>query len=96
MRQTIKKSQPGNNIPQPAIELTPPHKVIEKNQEVIYDTELENTVKSMKNKTGFYQAYEDPEHSWMWNGFPNKRLGGKEVQINDEKYKKTPGIQKIG
>ena len=40
--EVIKKSQPENNIPQPAIEHTP-HQPIEINEGVIYDTELENT-----------------------------------------------------
>ena len=31
----------------------------------------------------------------MWNGYPVKILGGTEVQINDNKFHITPGIQKF-
>ena len=50
---------------------------------MIYDTELENTLKNMKNNTGFFKTIEDQEHGWMWNGYPVEILGGTEVQIND-------------
>ena len=46
--EVIEKSQPENNIPQPAIEHTPHLQRIEKIEGVIYDTELENTLKNMK------------------------------------------------
>ena len=49
----------------------------------------------MKNKTGFFQTSEDRERGWMWNGYPNKILGGTEVEINDEKFNITPGLQKV-
>ena len=62
---------------------------------MIYDTELENTLENMKNNTGFFQTFENPEHGWVWNGFPVKILGGTEVEINDKKYNKSPGIQKL-
>ena len=48
----------------------------------------------MKNITGFFQTFEDPEHACVWNGYPVKILGRTEVEINDKKYKITPGIQK--
>ena len=41
-------------LPQSSIEHTTPHQPIENDEGVIYDTELEKTLKSMKNKTGFY------------------------------------------
>ena len=28
----------------------------------------------MKNNTGPFQPYEDPEQGWMWNGYPIKIL----------------------
>ena len=52
---------------------------------MIYDADLEATLKSMNNNTGFFQTYEDLEHGWMWNGYPVKTLGGTEVQINVKK-----------
>ena len=95
MGEVIEKTQPENIIPQPAIEHTPAHEPIENKEGDKFDTELENTLKNMKNNTGFFQTYEDPGHSWMWNGYPVKILGGTEVQINDNKYNITPGIQKV-
>ena len=47
----------------------------------------------MKNNTGFLKTNEDPERGWIWNGYPIKILGGTEVEINDNKYNITPGIQ---
>ena len=81
--EVIEKSQPQNNIPQPAIENTP--QTIKKNEGVIYDRELENTLKNMKNNTGFFKTNEDPERGWIWNGYPIKIFGGTEVEINDNK-----------
>ena len=91
----FEKSQPESNIPQPAIEHTPHHQPIDKKEGVIYDTELQNTLNNMKKKTGFFQRHEEQEHGWMWNGYPGKILGGKEVEINDKKFNITPGIQKV-
>ena len=54
----IAKTQLENIIPQPAIEHTQPHQPIENNEGVIYDTELENTLKIMKNNTGFFKTNE--------------------------------------
>ena len=91
--EVIEKSQPENNIPQPAFEHTP--QPIEKNEGVIYDTELENTLKNMTNNTGFFQTYEDQKHGWMWNGYLVKILSGTEVDIVDNKFNITPGFQKV-
>ena len=63
--EVIEKSQRENNIPQPAIEHSRPRQPIEKIEGVIYDTELENTLKNMKNNTDFFETYEDLEHGWM-------------------------------
>ena len=95
MGEVIEKSQPENYLPQPAIERTPHHQRVENNEGVIYDTELEYTLKNIKNNTGFFQTYEDREHGWMWNGHPVKLLGGTEVEINDKKFNITPGFQKV-
>ena len=85
LRKVIEKSQAVNNIPQPAIEHTPHLQPIENIEGVIYDNELGEILKNMKNNTGPFQTYEDPEHGWMWNGYPIKIIGGKEKEINDKK-----------
>ena len=62
----FKKSQP-NALPL-AIENTPnTHQPIENNEGVIYDVELENTLKSMENSTGFFKTKHDRERGWMLN-----------------------------
>ena len=95
LRELIEKTQPKNNIAQLTIEHAPHHQPIENNEGVMFDTELENTLKIMRSNTGFFQIYEDPENRWLWNGYPVKRLGGTEVEINDKTYNITPGIQKV-
>ena len=55
MGEVFKKSQTEINKPQPSNEQTSPHQPIENKVGVIYDTELENTFKNMKNNTGFFQ-----------------------------------------
>ena len=95
LREVIEKSQPQDNIPQPAIERTQLRQPIENPEGVIYDTELENTLKNMKNNTVFLQTYEDREHGSMRNSYPVKIIGGTEVEINDKKFNITPGIQKV-
>ena len=49
------KSQAEKNVSQPAIEHTPLSQQRENNECVIYDTELENTLKNMKNNSGFFK-----------------------------------------
>ena len=51
----MKKSQTQTQTPQLAIENTPTHRLIEKNEGVIYDVELENTLNKMKHNTGFFK-----------------------------------------
>ena len=60
-----------------------------------YDVELENTLKNMRDNTGFSKTYEDPQRGSMWNDYPIKMSGGTEVEINDKKYDITPGNQKV-
>ena len=84
-----------NNKLQPAIEHTLPPEPKEFNGVVIYDTELEITLKNMKNNTGFFQSFEDQEHGWMWNGYLDKILGGTEVQINVNIFNITTGNEKV-
>ena len=31
----------------------------------------------------------------MWNGYPAKRLGGTEVEINDKRFDVTPDFQEV-
>ena len=95
MGEVIEKPQPENNIPLPSIEHTSPHQPIENIEGVIYGTELENTLKNMKNNTGFFKTNEEPERGWIWNGYPIKILGGTEVDINDKKNNITPGIRNV-
>ena len=59
--EVIEKSQTENIKHQTASENTSPPHAIEINEGVIYDTELENTLKNLKNITGPLQTYEDPE-----------------------------------
>ena len=49
----------------------------------------------MKNITGFFKPYHDPQRGWMLNNYPIKKLRGTEVRINDTEYNITPGIQKV-
>ena len=46
--------EPQPETPQLAIENTPTHQPIENNEGVIYDVELENTLKNMTTNTGFF------------------------------------------
>ena len=64
----IKESQP--QTPQLAIENTPAPQPIENNEGVIYDVDLENTLKNMTTNTGFFKTYYDRERGWIWNGHP--------------------------
>ena len=49
----------------------------------------------MKFITGFSKTNEDPDRPGTWNGYPNKTLGGTEVEISDIKHNITPGIRKV-
>ena len=62
------------------MEQTQHHQPIEINEVVIYHTELENTLKIMKNNTGLFKTNEDRERGWMRNGYPIKILAGTEVE----------------
>ena len=93
LRDVIKKLQP--ETPQLAIENTPVRPPIENNEGVIYDVELENTIKNMRDNTGFFKTHEDPQSGWMLNDQPIKMLRGTEVEINGNKYNIAPGLQKV-
>ena len=83
------------NTPQLAIENTPIHQPIEDNEERIYDVQLENTLNKMEDNTGFFKTHYDRQRGWMLNNLPIKSSGGTEVEINDNKYNITPGLQKV-
>ena len=85
-----------NNNPQVAVKDTPiTHQPIENNEGVIYDVEIENTLNKMKDNTFCFKFYHDPQHGWMWNVYPVKRLGGSEVEISDKNFNITPNLQKF-
>ena len=88
---TFKKSKPET----PAIENTPVLQPIENNEGVLFDNELEYTLKNMTTNTRFFKTYYDREHKWIWNGYPVKLPGGTEVEINNKKYNITRGIQNV-
>ena len=48
----IEKLQP--EAPQLAVGNTPTHQLIEINESVMYDVELDNTLKNMRDNTGFF------------------------------------------
>ena len=49
----------------------------------------------MSDNTGFFKTYHDPQRSWMINNHPIKMLQGTKVEINENKYNMTPGLQKV-
>ena len=94
----IKKSQ--TETPQLTIENTPNHQPIENNQDetqpgVLYDVELEDTLKNMKNNIGFFIIEETNDGNLFWNGFPIEKTGSSKLKINKKIYNITPGIQKV-
>ena len=92
----VKRTNSDNEKPQVVIENIPPHQALETNEGEIYDLELENTLKNMeKDKTGFFKTYHDPQRGWTLIIYPIKTLRGTEVEINDNKYNITPGLQKV-
>ena len=73
-----------NNTPQLAIENTPAPQPIENNEGVIYDVELEKTLKNMRDNTGFFKTHEHRQRGWKLNGYLVEMLRGTEVKINDK------------
>ena len=47
------------------------------------------------NNTGFFKTHHNPQRRWMLNNYPVKMLRGTRVEINDNEYNITPGIQKV-
>ena len=62
---------------------------------MIYDVELENTLKIMRDNTGLFKTHEHRERGWMEKNYPIKMLRGTEVEIKDKENNITPGIQKV-
>ena len=84
-----------NNTPQLALENTPTIQPMENNEGVIYDVKLENTLNKMKDNTGFFKTYHDPQRGWIITNHHNKMLRGTETEINENKYNISPGIRKV-
>ena len=90
-----------NNTPQPAIENTPQPAIentpqpIEDNEGSVYAVELENTLNKMTDNTGFFKTHHDPQRGWIINNTPIKISKGTSIEINENKYNITPGLQKV-
>ena len=80
-----------------AIENTPTtHQPIENNEGNIYDVELEKTLKNKeKDNTGFFETHHDSQRGWMLNIYPIKTPGGTQIEIDDNKYNITAGLQNV-
>ena len=91
----IENTQAQPERPQAAIENTLAPQPVENNEGVIYDVELENTLNNMKNNAGFFKIEERDNGDVFWNGFPVEKLGGKRIQINENVFDITQGIQKV-
>ena len=81
------------NTPQPAKEITP--QPIENNEAVLYDVELENTLRNMRDNNGFFKTQHDPQRGWTLNTYPIKMLHGTKVEVDDKEKNITPGFQKV-
>ena len=84
-----------NNTPELAKQNTPTHQPIDNNEGVVYDVELENTLKNMTGNTGFFKTDYDHERGWMWNGHPIIISSGTQVEINGKKFNINPGFQNV-
>ena len=83
------------NTPQPAIENNPTQQPIENNEGDIYDVELENTLNKMTDNTGFFKTHYDQQRGWMLNNIPIKSPGGTKIQVDENEYDLTKGIQNV-
>ena len=85
-----------NNTPQLAIKNTPTtQQPIENNEGEVYDVELENTLNKMKDNTGFFKTHYDPQRGRMLNNYPIETPKGTNIEINENEYNITPGLQKV-
>ena len=56
---------------------------------------MENTLRNMKDNTGFFKTKHDREHGWMLNNHPIEILRGTEVEIKSIKYNITICLEKV-
>ena len=84
-----------NNTPQLAIENTPIHQPIENNEDNVYDVELEDTLNKVQDNTGFFKTHYDRQRGWILKHYPIKTPKGTNIEINENKYNTTPGIEKV-
>ena len=71
------------------------HQPLENNKGMIYDVELENTLKKITDNTGFHKTYHDPQCGWTTNNHPIKMLRGTNVEINEIENNMSPGFRKL-
>ena len=83
LAEVIEKSHPEGNIPHPSDGHTPSRQAIEKKEGVIFDAELENTLKNMKKQKRFFNLEERNIGDNIRNGFPIEKRGGKKLKINE-------------
>ena len=62
---------------------------------VLYDVEIENTLSKMKDNTGFFYSYHDPQRGWMKINYPIKSSRRTNVEINENKYNISPAFRKV-
>ena len=94
--QKLGNAKKENNTPQLAIENTPTtQQPIESNEDEVYDVELEKTLNKMKDNSGFFKTYYDPQRGWMLKKYPIKTPGGTNVKINENEYNITQGLHKV-
>ena len=77
-------------IPQLAIENTSTHQPKENNEGVIYDVELENT---LRDNNGFLKRTNNLNVDGC--SIFMEMLRGTEVETNDKEFNITPGIQQV-
>ena len=49
----------------------------------------------MIDNTGFFKTLYDPQRGWILNNYPIKMTGGTKIEINENEYNITPGLQKV-
>ena len=80
---------------QTAIENTPIHQPIEENERRIYDVQIENTLNTMADNTGFFKTHYDQQRGWMLNNIPIKSPGGTKILVDENEYDLTKGIRNV-
>ena len=77
--------QPNENTPtthQTKEDIPTTHQPIENIEGTIYDVEIENTLNTKSDNTGYIKTYHDPQRGWMINNHPNRIMRGTKVEIN--------------